>query len=335
MKPIYFLLPNNLAERTSLQQFGFLLLFISASLLFYNLLAPLLVLLAGYSIDLLREPKLSSLSSNEILLLKLFQVGGGIFVFVFPTLLFEYLMRHSGEKNYLCLQTVPLPVHIGKVLLVIPLILPLIVWLAYINENLTLPAVFQYIETWVRESEREAGKMIRAFLKMQNIGQLLFNLLVMAVLPALGEELLFRGCIQQIFQRGLRNPHLAIWLAGALFSFIHFQFLGFLPRMAVGIILGYLFYYSGNLWLPILVHFLYNGFQVCLVYIHQNEIINGFPETNNPFSDMPYGILTPLLLIFLSVGTLWYLLPSFRQQMPKYGIADTKLNTNDTYPGNS
>ena len=111
-------------------------------------------------------------------------------------------------------------------------------------------------------------------LTVDTFGGLLFNLLVIALIPAVGEELTFRGVLQQSLTRGLKNPHVAIFLSAAIFSFIHFQFLGFLPRMFLGILLGYMFYVSGSLWTSILMHFVNNGAAVVLYYLNHKGIIN-------------------------------------------------------------
>jgi membrane protease YdiL (CAAX protease family) len=101
---------------------------------------------------------------------------------------------------------------------------------------------------------------------------LIINLIVLAIIPAFAEELLFRGCIQQVLKEWSKNAHVAIWGTAILFSFVHFEFYGFLPRMLLGALLGYLFYWSGNLWVPIIAHLVQNGGQVVLAYMHDHGL---------------------------------------------------------------
>ena len=131
------------------------------------------------------------------------------------------------------------------------------------------------LEQWMRDSEENAKVLTESLLKMDSFGLLLSNMIVIAILPAIGEELFFRGTIQQLIQRSSKNPHIAIWVTAFLFSALHMQFLGFIPRMLLGALFGYLFYWSGNLWLPIIGHFINNGFAVMATYmIQQNKIGN-------------------------------------------------------------
>ena len=98
-------------------------------------------------------------------------------------------------------------------------------------------------------------------------------MIVIALIPAVGEELTFRGVLQQGLTRRM-NPHVAILLSSAIFSFIHFQFYGFLPRLFLGMLLGYMFYTSGALWTSMLMHFLNNGFAVVVYYLNNKGIID-------------------------------------------------------------
>ena len=129
------------------------------------------------------------------------------------------------------------------------------------------------------------------------------NLLVIALIPAIGEELTFRGVLQQALVRGTKNVHVAIILSAAIFSFIHFQFYGFLPRMFLGILLGYLFYYSGSIWTSILMHFVNNGTVVVLAYLDYKGVVDVDFEHFGSTSSIPLMILSLLLtvgIVFLS-----------------------------------
>ena len=102
---------------------------------------------------------------------------------------------------------------------------------------------------------------------MDGIGDLVVNLIIVALLAAVGEELLFRGSMQNIFLEWTKNKHAAVWITAVLFSALHAQFYGFLPRMLLGVVLGYLYIWSGSLWLSMLFHFLNNGLAVLFSYL--------------------------------------------------------------------
>ena len=138
--------------------------------------------------------------------------------------------------------------------------------------------------------------MIKSFLTMDHFGDLILVLFFVAVIPAIGEELLFRGTLQHKLQR-IINPHLAIIVISFFFAFIHLQFLSFLPRFLLGMMLGYLFYQSRNLYMPILAHFLHNSFAVLTVYMYPN-MIEESPELEIQ--------MTLVIFSFLISGALFY-----------------------------
>lgn len=139
--------------------------------------------------------------------------------------------------------------------------LPFATWLAYWNLQLPLP-------DWMARSEASADALLEGILRMETVPELLMALLAAAVTPALGEELLLRGVVQrQILRPVLGSPHAAIWVAAALFSAMHLEFGGFGPRLILGALLGYAYYWSRSLWVPIVLHFLFNGAQVMVAYV--------------------------------------------------------------------
>ncbi len=107
---------------------------------------------------------------------------------------------------------------------------------------------------------------MKSYLAVKSIWGLLFNLFMVALIPAVGEEFLFRGTLQRIFSEWLRSEHLAVWTTAVLFSLMHYQFLGFMPRILLGALFGYLFLWTGNIWVPVLAHFVNNA--VAVVYYH-------------------------------------------------------------------
>lgn len=137
------------------------------------------------------------------------------------------------------------------------------------NSEFNFPGFAKEFEAWAREREDTAAELTRFLTDFGSIGELFLALLIIAVLPAIGEEIVFRGLIQNELFRGTKNIHISIWFAAILFSAIHFQFFGFVPRMLLGALFGYLYYWSGNLMLAILAHFVNNAVSVVALYLYQ------------------------------------------------------------------
>jgi hypothetical protein len=137
------------------------------------------------------------------------------------------------------------------------------------NAELDFPDAASDFEEWAREREDTATELTRFLTNFGSTGELILALVIIAVLPAIGEEVVFRGLIQNELYRGTKNIHISIWFAAFLFSAIHFQFFGFVPRLLLGALFGYLYYWSGNLWLAILAHFVNNAVSVMALYLYQ------------------------------------------------------------------
>jgi uncharacterized protein len=143
--------------------------------------------------------------------------------------------------------------------------IPLVNWLGELNKNVQFP---DGIEDWMKSSEADAAKTVNALLSKHTIKDLILNIIFIAGLAAVGEELLFRGMVQRLLIKMFRNPWPGIIIAALLFSAMHMQFYGFLPRFALGILLGAIYWYSGSLWTAILAHFVYDALVIVLVYFN-------------------------------------------------------------------
>jgi membrane protease YdiL (CAAX protease family) len=144
--------------------------------------------------------------------------------------------------------------------------IPFIDWLSSFNQNLHLPSSLSGVESWAQAKEKELLEYTKVFLSGDGLSDILINVSIMVIIPAFCEELLFRGVVQQKLAELWNNHHYAILVTAFIFSAIHMQFLTFLPRFALGIILGYLLYYGKSIWLPIAAHFLNNAIALCSYY---------------------------------------------------------------------
>jgi len=251
-------------------------------------------------------------------LLKYLQIVNQVGVFIIPPLLFAFMMNWNIPE-YLKLDRKPKNISwIAGGLMVISA-LPFLHWLSDLNNAIDLPGFMSGIEEWMRESERKAEEMTELFINAQTYPAFLVNLLMIAILPAIGEELLFRGVILRFLKDWTGKVHLAVILSAIIFSTLHFQFYGFLPRFLLGVLLGYMFVWSGSLWVPILVHFINNGTAVLVVFIANRTGRTAELEDIGATSNAYYIIISALMLIILT----WVIY--YAEKKRKYRGDDTSL----------
>ena len=238
--------------------------------------------------------------------MKIAQGLSSIFMFVVPPIVYYYVTRMKHQMYDLGVRKPANPwwlLLIGVVLMFISL--PVTNQLTRWNEAMSFGGVFEKLEEYLKMLEETAAATTEKMLNVDTIGGLLLNLLVIALIPAVGEELTFRGVLQQGLMRRVKSPHVAILLSAAIFSFIHFQFYGFLPRMFLGILLGYMFYITGSLWTSIAMHFVNNGTAVVLYYLNYKGIIDIDPEH---FGEMQYSWLITISFVVTAalIGWCWW-----------------------------
>ncbi len=173
------------------------------------------------------------------------------------------------------------------------------------NQGITLPESMHGIEQYMRAMEDSAMETTDRLLSGQTIGTFLLNFLIMAVLAAVAEELFFRGALQQFIEEWAGNGHVAVWVSAFIFSALHMQFYGFFPRLALGVLLGYLFFYTRNLWVPIIMHLFNNGVIVVVYFLRKED------DWTANLDDMPlsltFGVGAVLSVFFTVWAFRWYL----------------------------
>ena len=238
----------------------------SGTLAVLSILSTLNVLFFDFPLDVVKHLSPTS-SLRSIQAAKIIQITTQIGLFVLPTFAFAYLTSsklslgigweyHTKMTGFF--------VAIGATILAIPFINILAEW----NTALHLPDFMEPLERWMRQTQSSNDEMLKILAPMRNPYDIGINVLMMAILPAIGEELLFRGVLQRQFQTIFRNPHVAILVTAIIFSAIHLQFLGFFSRTLLGMLFGYLFYFSKNIWLPIIAHFINNFLALMLVLFY-------------------------------------------------------------------
>ncbi|MBR1630789.1 MAG: CPBP family intramembrane metalloprotease [Paludibacteraceae bacterium] len=194
------------------------------------------------------------------------QVMQALGMFVLPTLLGSMLWSPK-PRAWLHVDRRPQWGVAGWLLVLIIVAQPCINMLAWFNEQLHLPAGLADWEAWMVRQETLADDLLRQMMQydLSACGWCV-NLLVLAALPAVGEELFFRGALQGLFaERG--RPAAAIWVTAVLFSAMHLQFMGFIPRLLLGALFGYVLLWTGSLWVPMMMHFVNNAFVVSVTML--------------------------------------------------------------------
>lgn len=176
--------------------------------------------------------------------------------------------------------------------------IPFINMLSWLNQQIILPEALSEIEKMMQSSEVQIAEITEKMLNVSTLGALLFNVFLVAVVPALGEELFFRGTIQRLLS-DWKGALFAIWITAFVFSAIHMQFYGFLPRMLLGAFLGYLLLWSGSLWLPIIAHFVNNSVAVVFYYLKFNGVKVIDVETIGTDDTLWLGIVSGIVCVFL------------------------------------
>jgi membrane protease YdiL (CAAX protease family) len=191
--------------------------------------------------------------------------------------------------------------------------------LGMLNQKIPLP---EDLLKQAQELENNYKNAMMNMAHMKSLTDYLLALLVMALAPAVFEEVLFRGAFQQVFVGWTKNAWAGIIITSILFSAIHFSFFGFLPRIALGLILGLIFYYTNNLWLSILLHFLNNGFVVTQLYIlsAQGKSIDKVMDETMPIW---WGSIALILLVVL----FRLLLAESNQLKTETAVTNPEMNT--------
>jgi len=205
-------------------------------------------------------------TDSDIALMKYFQLVNQVGVFIIPTMLFSLLVSRN-IFSYLRMDRKPAPLSVLITIVLIFSVLPAIHWFVELNEMMHLPDFLSRIEEWMKASEESAMKLTEAFLSTTSISGLIINIIMIGLIAAIGEELLFRSVLIRLFSGWFRNVHLAVIVSALLFSAFHLQFYGFLPRFILGLLFGYLFVWSGSVWLPVLAHFVNNTSAVIVYYL--------------------------------------------------------------------
>ena len=233
---------------------------------------------------------------QSVSILKFLQIASQLGMMIFPALITAWIF---SQKPWVYLNAEKSG-SFGNYALVLVMMLaaaPLINYLIELNSHLQLPSALKALEDKMRAMEDEAAKITEVFLAMKTRQDLWMNLLMIGLLPAVGEEFLFRGILQRILKDMTGNKHFAVWISAILFSAIHMQFFGFIPRMLLGVFFGYLLIWTGSIWIPVFAHFVNNASAVLVTYFQQHHGLSINPDTIGTEAGQGWMILVSVLVL--------------------------------------
>ena len=182
-----------------------------------------------------------------------------VFTFLLPAFITPWLCNIQ-PKTYLSIQVFPDIRLLAVICLSTLLLSPTVSLTGYFNSQMHLPQSMAAIEEWIKSTEEFAEALLQQMISGKGAIAFIVNLFVIAVVAGVTEEFLFRGALLHIVRQKIKNYHIAIWIVAIIFSAIHLQFYGFIPRLILGAYLGYLVCWTNNIWVPVFAHFFHNAF---------------------------------------------------------------------------
>ncbi len=239
---------------------------------------------------------------REMVFVKLFQIIASVGTFIIPAILFPKAI------NKLPLPFLRIKENISSYAVLVAIFLmvisiPAISYVYEINKGFIFPQSLSWLEAQLRQMEENAQNITSALVNSNSFAQLLLNALVVAVVPAIAEELFFRGCLQNFVRLVFQNIHLSVWFTAIIFSGFHGQFFGFIPRVLLGVILGYIFVYSGSIWVAAIAHFINNFLALLSAYLFKLN-----PHWQFLSDDFVFPLWMAFVSLALMVATIFFML---------------------------
>ena len=289
-----------LNRSSSFSKLGWFLFIVFLSFLLAILISSLVIILFHQNPADLSDTA-ALIKNGNIHLLKYIQIIQSVFLFVIPPIVFAFFVTKKPGSWLKTNKGISWQTLILLFFLMMSMF-PVSNFLAEINQSIQLPNFMSGIYHWMVQKEQALAVVTEQFLKADSIGEFTLNFVMIAIIPAIGEELLFRGVLQKLFSNWTKNVHWGIFITAFLFSAVHMQFLTFLPRFFLGVVFGYLLVWTQSLWVPILAHFFNNGLAVIVSYLSQKQSIDtdieNIGQSNNFFWLSLFNLLIVFVLLF-------------------------------------
>ena len=243
------------SNRSALFQLGMLLYLVLIGLLLNPAIGYAVIYIAG----LLSGSRPASVSYDDIPFYALHsaQFFSDILIFILPAICTAYFCCKTPTDFLKIKGSIDVRVIFLSAIMVL-LISPAIDIATYLNSKIYLPEFMAPIADWMQKSEEHATGITEKLLSEKGTIAFATNIFIIGIMAGVAEELFFRGALMSIITKKIQNPHMTIWIVAIIFSIVHFQFSGFLPRIILGAFMGYLLYWTNNIWVPVFAHFLNN-----------------------------------------------------------------------------
>lgn len=278
-----------------------LALFMLGGMLVFSSLGTLIVMLLYHTPNMLE-------ASDPVTAIRITQALTTIGAFLVPALLFAYCQNRQWF-DYNAANRRPNQTMVNMVLILSVTLLPVVGVLSAFNQSI-MPQEGSVAE-FMRDMEEAANHILELVTSQRSSWDLISNILVFAVLAGICEEFFFQGSLQPLLMNWSKNPHVGILLTALIFSALHFQFYGFIPRFLLGVYLGYLFYWSRSLWLPILAHVLHNALSIMVDYTLQGR---GIDTDNMQYTDVHGSLPTAAACALISAMAIVYIWRIYRDE---------------------
>jgi len=265
-----------------------IVLIIFSSFVFVNLVISVFYIISGgvssSGIENLLEDRILMLSLNSL----------SIMIFISPYFYVNKLSNYSIKI---------FPINSTPVILVLLLTFFFMILNSGVlewNKSINFPEFMNSFETWAFNKEKELEKITIFLVSFENNWEFLFGILSIALIPGICEEYLFRGVLQKNFYLISKNIHIAVWLSAFFFSALHLQFYGFFPRMLLGVLFGYIYYWSGSILYPMIAHIFNNFFSLTIFYFSQKGLLNEtFEVSVNSSPKIPMVLIIISAVLFI------------------------------------
>ena len=265
-----------------------IVLIIFSAFVFVNLVISVFYIISGG----VSSSGMEKLLEDRVLMLSLNSLS--IMIFISPYFYVKKLSNYSIK--IFPINSTPIILVLLSTFLFMILNSGVIEW----NKSINFPEFMNSFETWAFNKEKELEKITMFLVSFENNWEFLFGILSIALIPGICEEYLFRGVLQKNFYLISKNIHIAVWLSALFFSALHLQFYGFFPRMLLGVLFGYIYYWSGNILYPMIAHIFNNFFSLTIFYFSQKGLLNeNFEVSINSSPNIPIGLIIISAVLFI------------------------------------
>lgn len=293
-----------------------MLLTLRQRLLFFFCLALIGYLIAGFVAGMI----IAKFGTDSTPAIRIAAVIQSMFQLIIPAIVTAMVMTRR-PATLLCVDKRIDPITTLLALAALVASIPAMNFVISLNESLELPSALGGLETSLRAMEENAAKTIGALQGGTSVGDLVMNILIIGILAGFGEEIFFRGAFVRLLTTSRINRHVAIWTVAIVFSAMHLQFYGFVPRMLLGAFFGYLLLWSGSLWTPIIIHAANNIIYVCWHWAYGNEESTPIDNIGSDGDWLSVGISALITAILLAA--------IYRKRMKE---TDTVVTNDTTMP---